>query len=67
MLGLVPMSLGIGEGSELQVPLARVVIGGLLTSTLITLVFVPALYTVFEEGWRGLFRKGPAAPAAAAH
>jgi HAE1 family hydrophobic/amphiphilic exporter-1 len=61
MLGLVPMSLGIGEGSELQVPLARVVIGGLLTSTLITLVFVPALYTVFEEGWRGLFKRGPAA------
>ena len=57
MLGLVPMSLGIGEGSELQVPLARVVIGGLLTSTMITLVFVPALYTVFEEGWRGVFRK----------
>jgi HAE1 family hydrophobic/amphiphilic exporter-1 len=57
MLGLVPMSLGIGEGSELQVPLARVVIGGLLTSTLITLVFVPALYTVFEEGWRGMFRR----------
>jgi HAE1 family hydrophobic/amphiphilic exporter-1 len=57
MLGLVPMSLGIGEGSELQVPLARVVIGGLLTSTMITLVFVPAMYTLFEEGWRGLFRK----------
>jgi HAE1 family hydrophobic/amphiphilic exporter-1 len=65
MLGLVPMSLGIGEGSELQVPLARVVIGGLLTSTLITLVFVPALYTVFEEGWRGLFKKGHRAPQAA--
>jgi HAE1 family hydrophobic/amphiphilic exporter-1 len=62
MLGLVPMSLGIGEGSELQVPLARVVIGGLLTSTLITLVFVPAMYTLFEEGWRGLVRKGHAAP-----
>jgi HAE1 family hydrophobic/amphiphilic exporter-1 len=57
MLGLVPMSLGIGEGSELQVPLARVVIGGLLTSTMITLVFVPAVYTVFEEGWSGLFKK----------
>ncbi len=66
MLGLVPMSLGIGEGSELQVPLARVVIGGLLTSTLITLVFVPAMYTLFEEGWRGLFKRGPA-PQAAAH
>jgi HAE1 family hydrophobic/amphiphilic exporter-1 len=61
MLGLVPMSLGIGEGSELQVPLARVVIGGLLTSTLITLVFVPAMYTLFEEGWRGLFKRGAAA------
>jgi HAE1 family hydrophobic/amphiphilic exporter-1 len=67
MLGLVPMSLGIGEGSELQVPLARVVIGGLLTSTLITLVFVPAMYTLFEEGWRGLFKKGPAATATPAH
>ena len=64
MLGLVPMSLGIGEGSELQVPLARVVIGGLLTSTLITLVFVPAMYTLFEEGWRGLLKKGPAPTAA---
>jgi len=63
-LGLVPMALGIGEGAELQAPLARVVIGGLLTSTLITLVFVPAMYTLFEEGVRGLFRKGPAAEAA---
>ena len=65
MLGLVPMSLGIGEGSELQVPLARVVIGGLLTSTMITLVFVPAMYTLFEEGWRGIFKKGRPAESAA--
>jgi HAE1 family hydrophobic/amphiphilic exporter-1 len=65
-LGLVPMALGIGEGAELQAPLARVVIGGLLTSTIITLVFVPAMYTLFEEGWRGIFKKGPAAPAAPA-
>jgi HAE1 family hydrophobic/amphiphilic exporter-1 len=57
-LGLVPMALGIGEGSELQVPLARVVIGGLVTSTLITLVFVPAMYTLFEEGLGGLLRRG---------
>ncbi len=55
-LGLLPMALGIGEGAELQAPLARVVIGGLLTSTLITLVFVPAMYTVFEEGIGGLRR-----------
>ena len=66
-LGLVPMALGIGEGAELQAPLARVVIGGLMTSTVITLVFVPAMYTLFEEGWGGIFRKGAVAPAEAAH
>jgi len=65
-LGLVPMSLGIGEGSELQVPLARVVIGGLTTSLLITLVLVPTVYTLFEEGFSNPFRrsgKGDAAEA----
>ena len=59
MLGLVPMSLGIGEGGELQAPLARVVIGGLAASTLVTLVLVPTMYTLFEEGWAGL-RRGAA-------
>ena len=49
VLGLVPMALGIGEGSELQVPMARVVIGGLLTSTLITLIFIPVVYATLEE------------------
>jgi HAE1 family hydrophobic/amphiphilic exporter-1 len=53
ILGLVPMSLGIGEGAELQAPLARVVIGGLTASTMITLVFVPTVYTLFEEGLAG--------------
>jgi HAE1 family hydrophobic/amphiphilic exporter-1 len=57
MLGLVPMAIGVGDGGELQAPLARVVIGGLLTSTLVTLVLVPAVYTLFEEGWAGLFRR----------
>jgi HAE1 family hydrophobic/amphiphilic exporter-1 len=50
------MSLGLGEGGELQAPLARVVIGGLLTSTLVTLVFIPTVYTIFEEGIAGLRR-----------
>src|SRR5258705_340767 len=54
MLGLVPMAIGIGDGGELQAPLARVVIGGLLASTVVTLVLVPAVYTLFEEGWKGL-------------
>jgi HAE1 family hydrophobic/amphiphilic exporter-1 len=52
ILGLVPMSIGAGEGSELQAPLARVVIGGLTASTMVTLVLVPAIYTLFEEGFR---------------
>jgi HAE1 family hydrophobic/amphiphilic exporter-1 len=56
-LGLVPMSLALGEGSELQAPLARVVIGGLTTSLLITLVLVPTVYTLFEEGFGSLWRR----------
>jgi HAE1 family hydrophobic/amphiphilic exporter-1 len=56
ILGLVPMALALGEGSELQAPLARVVIGGLAASTLVTLVLVPAVYTLFEEGLKGLRR-----------
>ena len=54
LLGMMPMALGIGEGSELQAPLARVIIGGLLTSTLVTLIVVPVVYTLFEEGLQGL-------------
>ena len=57
MLGLVPMAIGIGDGGELQAPLARVVIGGLLASTMVTLVLVPAVYTLFEEGWKGLVHR----------
>ncbi len=52
ILGLVPMSMGIGDGGELQAPLGRVVIGGLTASTLVTLVLVPSVYTLFEEGWK---------------
>jgi HAE1 family hydrophobic/amphiphilic exporter-1 len=58
ILGLVPMSLGIGEGAEVQAPMARVVIGGMLTSTLITLLFIPTIYTMIEE--RGLREEAPA-------
>jgi HAE1 family hydrophobic/amphiphilic exporter-1 len=49
ILGLIPMALGIGEGAELQAPLARVIIGGLTTSTLITLVVIPIAYLMLEQ------------------
>ena len=50
MLALVPLSLGLGEGGEAQAPMARAIIGGLLSSTLITLVFLPTIYSLFESG-----------------
>ena len=49
VLALVPMALGLGSGGELQAPMARVVIGGLLTSTLVTLILIPILYASIEE------------------
>jgi cobalt-zinc-cadmium resistance protein CzcA len=54
-LGLVPFLFATGPGSEVQRPLAIVVIGGLISSTLLTLVVVPVLYRVFE----GRDRSGP--------
>ena len=49
VLGLLPLAIGFGEGGEAQAPLARVVIGGLLSSSLITLVLIPVVYTIFEH------------------
>jgi HAE1 family hydrophobic/amphiphilic exporter-1 len=57
VLGLLPMAIGLGEGSETQAPLARAVVGGLLSSTLITLIVIPVLYTVFEGGFSRLWMK----------
>ena len=52
ILGLVPLALGIGEGAELQAPMATVVIGGLLLSTVLTLVLVPVMYTIFDDVYK---------------
>jgi hydrophobic/amphiphilic exporter-1 (mainly G- bacteria), HAE1 family len=46
ILGLLPLAFGIGEGAEVQAPLARAVIGGLVASTLITLVLIPVVYSL---------------------
>ena len=48
-LGLIPLLFATGPGSEIQRPLATVVIGGLVTSTLLTLVLLPTLYAWFEK------------------
>lgn len=49
VLGLLPLSLGIGSGSEIQQPLAITVIGGLTSSTVLTLVVVPVVYTLLAN------------------
>jgi hydrophobic/amphiphilic exporter-1 (mainly G- bacteria), HAE1 family len=49
ILALIPLAMGVGEGGEAQAPMARAVIGGLLSSTLITLLLIPALYTLFHR------------------
>ncbi|MBF8983555.1 efflux RND transporter permease subunit [Lutibacter sp. B2] len=49
VLGLLPLALGIGEGAQTQAPMATVVVGGLLLSTLLTLVFIPVVYTIFDD------------------
>ncbi|WP_019026458.1 efflux RND transporter permease subunit [Colwellia piezophila] len=48
-LGLLPMALGVGEGSELRVPMAVTVISGLICSTLLTLIVLPVLYQLFDH------------------
>ena len=49
VLGLMPMALGLGEGSEIRAPMAITVIGGLLVSTLLTLVLIPVVYSLTDR------------------
>jgi len=48
-LGLLPMALGFGEGAEANVPLARAVIGGVMVSSVMTLLFVPILHSLSAQ------------------
>ncbi len=52
ILGLLPLALGIGEGTEMNQPMGIAVIGGLLTSTLLTLYIVPVMYSLFDSQTR---------------
>jgi len=49
MLAMSPLAVGMGEGGEAQAPMARAIIGGLLSSNLITLVFIPTLYAIINR------------------
>jgi HAE1 family hydrophobic/amphiphilic exporter-1 len=49
LLGVIPLSIGLGEGSELYAPLGQSIFGGLFSSTFITLFFIPVLYQILES------------------
>ena len=71
VMGMVPLALGIGEGSEQQAPMAHAIIGGVITSTLLTLIVVPVIYTYLDDGKQRFFRllakKKAATPAIERH
>ena len=48
IFGMLPLALGLGEGAEQQAPMGRAIIGGVITSTLLTLVVVPVIYTYLD-------------------
>jgi len=64
--GMTPLALGLGEGGETQAPMGRAIIGGVITSTLLTLVVVPVLYTYLDRltEWRKARKARKAAAAA---
>lgn len=58
VFGMAPLALGLGPGAELRLSMARAVIGGIISSTLLTLVVVPVMYTLVDD-FVGLFRRKP--------
>jgi multidrug efflux pump subunit AcrB len=54
VFGMLPLALGLGESGETQAPMGRAIIGGVLTSTLLTLIVVPVIYTYLDRltEWR---------------
>lgn len=49
IFGMLPLFLGIGAGGEGRAPMARAVVGGLITSSLLTLIVVPVMYTYLDD------------------
>jgi HAE1 family hydrophobic/amphiphilic exporter-1 len=61
ILAMIPLALGTGEGAEMQMSMAVAVIGGLTASTFLTLLFVPVIYSLFDDLGRPWRRKKQAA------
>ena len=54
--GMMPVAIGAGEGADFRAPLGRAVIGGVITSTLLTLIAIPTFYEIFDQ-WRSWFAR----------
>jgi len=67
IFGMLPMAIGAGEGGEFQAPMGRAVMGGIITSTLLTLVVVPVAYTYLDSWGKRALRFFKGAPAQDAH
>jgi len=52
IFAMIPLAVGMGEGAEIRMPMARAVVGGLITGTFLTLFVIPVLYTLFERASR---------------
>ncbi|MBR8831629.1 MAG: Multidrug resistance protein MdtC [Chroococcopsis gigantea SAG 12.99] len=55
ILGMVPIALGLGTGAELRQPMAVTIVGGLITSSVLSLIVVPVLYITLEDLWNKIF------------
>jgi hydrophobic/amphiphilic exporter-1 (mainly G- bacteria), HAE1 family len=62
VFGMLPLAIGLGEGAEQQAPMGRAIIGGVITSTLLTLVVVPVIYTYIDAFEQRLKRRRQGAP-----
>lgn len=57
IFGMLPLALALGQGAEMRAPMARAVVGGLITSTLLTLIVVPVVYTLLDDFHEALRRR----------
>lgn len=55
--GMLPTALALSEGSETRSPMAIAVIGGLILSTMLTLIVIPVMYTIVDDSWQGMLRR----------
>jgi hydrophobic/amphiphilic exporter-1 (mainly G- bacteria), HAE1 family len=62
IFGMLPLALALGAGAEMRAPMARAVVGGLITSTFLTLLVVPVMYSVLDDFGEWIHRRWKGKP-----